>query len=469
MVGMLALATAFAACGDGSKSKSDAGSGAGSDAGSVGGGGGSLKVTYDANGATEGSAPVDSSGYWQSQKVTVSGNTGSLVYPGYSFVGWQTKADGSGNVYAPGATFTMGSDDVTLYALWAGGYAYAADHNGGSEGDISQYWIGPNGALTAMFTPNVDSGGTDPRFLTVDPSGKYLYVSNINANTVGQLTIGADGSLAAMTPATVADKTYPEGIAIHPSGAYAYVANVESSSLSQYTVGATGALTPMTPATVMTGSGWPMQPNIVKVHPSGKYAYATCGGGKAIAQYNVGADGTLTTMNPATVEAGSNAYGLAFASIASGDYAYVTNYDTGAVWQYKIGADGTLSHLATLSTAGTYAFFIAVHPSGKWAYAGVLAATPDKVIAQFDIGSDGQLSLMATPYVSAGGAAAAGIAIESSGKYLYATSGDTGWGSYSIAQLTIDPTTGALTLMSNPTVSTGAQGFGPSEIVTVGK
>jgi len=58
------------------------------------------------------------------------------------------------------------------------------------------------------------------------------------------------------------------------------------------------------------------------------------------------------------------------------------------------------------------------------------------------------------------------MAIESLGKYANLTSGDSGWGSNSIAQFTIDQTTGALTLMPNPTVLAG---YGPSEIVTVGK
>ena len=63
--------------------------------------GGGLTVTYDPNGAT-GAAPVDATRYADGQTVTVLGNTGNLAYSGYTFVGWQTKADGSGTTYAPG-------------------------------------------------------------------------------------------------------------------------------------------------------------------------------------------------------------------------------------------------------------------------------------------------------------------------------------------------------------------------------
>jgi len=68
----------------------------------------------------------------------------------------------------------MGSANVTLYPLWAGGYAYAADDNGGGEGTLSQYWIGSNGALVPMFAATVSTGGNDPRYLSADPSGRYL-------------------------------------------------------------------------------------------------------------------------------------------------------------------------------------------------------------------------------------------------------------------------------------------------------
>jgi uncharacterized repeat protein (TIGR02543 family) len=41
-----------------------------------------------------------------------------MVYSGYTFSGWNTKADGTGTAYQAGGTFTMGSADVTLYAKW---------------------------------------------------------------------------------------------------------------------------------------------------------------------------------------------------------------------------------------------------------------------------------------------------------------------------------------------------------------
>jgi hypothetical protein len=75
-------------------------------------------VTYHRNGATDGSVPVDSTHYEEGQLVTVSGNTGSLSFAGYSFVGWATRADGSGDTYIQGAAFEMPSGGMDLYAVW---------------------------------------------------------------------------------------------------------------------------------------------------------------------------------------------------------------------------------------------------------------------------------------------------------------------------------------------------------------
>jgi uncharacterized repeat protein (TIGR02543 family) len=86
-----------------------------------GGGGGTnptYTVTYDGNGNTSGSVPIDTTKYVQGQIVTVLGNIGNLLYTCYSFSGWNLKADGLGTTFAPGQTFPMGEANVTLYAQW---------------------------------------------------------------------------------------------------------------------------------------------------------------------------------------------------------------------------------------------------------------------------------------------------------------------------------------------------------------
>ncbi|MCX6156611.1 MAG: InlB B-repeat-containing protein [Ignavibacteriae bacterium] len=75
-------------------------------------------VTYNGNSSTGGSVPVDGNNYAVGSTVTVLSNSGSLVKTGYTFQGWNTKADGSGTPYATGSTFTIGAYNVMLYARW---------------------------------------------------------------------------------------------------------------------------------------------------------------------------------------------------------------------------------------------------------------------------------------------------------------------------------------------------------------
>lgn len=74
-------------------------------------------VIYNGNGNTGGTAPTDATAYDSGATVTVLNNTGSLVKTGYAFSGWNTKNDGQGTDYAPGATFSI-SSNTTLYAKW---------------------------------------------------------------------------------------------------------------------------------------------------------------------------------------------------------------------------------------------------------------------------------------------------------------------------------------------------------------
>lgn len=81
-------------------------------------------VTYTGNGSEGGDVPVDDGGYAAGETVTVFGNTGGLTKSGYTFSGW---SDGT-HTYSPGNTFSMGSANVTLSAVWK------SNSSGGDDG-----------------------------------------------------------------------------------------------------------------------------------------------------------------------------------------------------------------------------------------------------------------------------------------------------------------------------------------------
>jgi len=85
-------------------------------------------VTYNANGATSGTAP-GSQTKTHDVALTLATNSGNLARTGYAFSGWNTAADGSGTTYPAGGTYTANAA-VTLYARWTQGPTFTVTYNG---------------------------------------------------------------------------------------------------------------------------------------------------------------------------------------------------------------------------------------------------------------------------------------------------------------------------------------------------
>ncbi len=77
----------------------------------------SYLLSYEGNGNTDGNVPAGGV-HDYGAVIPVPGNTGELAKTGYTFAGWNTAADGSGNAYRPADTFAMGDGALTLYAQW---------------------------------------------------------------------------------------------------------------------------------------------------------------------------------------------------------------------------------------------------------------------------------------------------------------------------------------------------------------
>ena len=89
-------------------------------------------ATYDGNGSTQGTVPTDSNRYLANAEVTVAAQ-GDLQKTGYSFAGWNARADGGGTDYAPAASFQMPGESLTLYAKWtANAYTVTFNAQGGT-------------------------------------------------------------------------------------------------------------------------------------------------------------------------------------------------------------------------------------------------------------------------------------------------------------------------------------------------
>ena len=180
---------------------------------------GNYSVTYNGNGATGGSVPLDgSSPYIDGSTVTVLGNTGSLVKTGFAFANWNTAANGSGTSYTSGNTFTIHSD-TTLYAQWTplATYTLTYNGNGNTSGTVpvdgsSPYFDGGTVTVLGNTGSLVKTGFIFARWNTAaNGSGTNYSATNtftILANTVlyaqwtatYTITYDADGATGGVVP-----------------------------------------------------------------------------------------------------------------------------------------------------------------------------------------------------------------------------------------------------------------------------
>ena len=150
-------------------------------------------VTYDGNGNTGGTAPVDVSSYPTDSTVTVLGS-GTLEKTGFAFTGWNTVTDGSGTSYSPTDIFTITSN-ITLYAQWVAVYTVTYDGNGNTSGTApvdgsSPY---PSGNSVTVLGPGtlVKSGFTFTRWNTASNGSGSFYSQNTSFTITSNITLYA--------------------------------------------------------------------------------------------------------------------------------------------------------------------------------------------------------------------------------------------------------------------------------------
>jgi len=232
-------------------------------------------------------------------------------------------------------------------------FVYTANSD---DNSVSMFTINPGSGLLKPLSPSETvvpplfssrSSFSSPGFVTVSPSGLFLYVSDAGNGSISTFSISSEtGALTATDPAGVIAGPYPWKVTFDPAGKFAYVPDEDMGNVYMYTVDATtGTLMPNPAVLVPAGN----QPAYMAVHPSGKFAYVVNRYDGTVSMYNIDpATGTLTPNTPSTVEAGTWPYPIAVN--AAGTFAYVANQDGNSISIYGIGSSGVLTTAGTAQT-----------------------------------------------------------------------------------------------------------------------
>ena len=134
-------------------------------------------LTYNANSATTGTVPTDTTAYTSTQSATTSNNTGTLARTGFTFAGWNTLANGSGTSYAAGSgSIPMAGGNITLYAKWTSNSTYDT-------------WATLAGIPPAQAGPNQTPQNDGVKNLT-----KFAFNMNAAKPDTSTLSVGGNGT-----------------------------------------------------------------------------------------------------------------------------------------------------------------------------------------------------------------------------------------------------------------------------------
>ena len=172
------------------------------------------RVQYDKNSDKATGETADTVGVTD-QTVTVSRN--GYQREGYTFTGWNTKADGTGDTYQPDGQLKLPVDHITLYAQWTANPALLtfdanADDAEGSTPDINTYYdktvkLQANGYRRHGYTFTGWNTQPDGSGTAYQPEAKYKVTFNQtfyaqwqgNPVTVDYNPNGGDGSMPRLT------------------------------------------------------------------------------------------------------------------------------------------------------------------------------------------------------------------------------------------------------------------------------
>jgi 6-phosphogluconolactonase (cycloisomerase 2 family) len=296
----------------------------------------------------------------------------------------------------PSGVYEMGTSPSCLALNSAGTRLYSAnetDRVGKSkEGTVSAFSIDrADGRLTLLNT--VGSGGAGPTYVSLHPSGRFLFVANYSGGSVAVLPILSDGRLGNATdvkndagkigpvkashapPGSFAlsghDRTHAHMIQADPSGRFVLHVDLGLDQIFVWRFdGRTGRLTPNeTPSVALpAGDG----PRHFHFHPKGRWVYSIQEEGSTIVLLDydaragrLAARQTVSTLPPGF--AGSNFCSEILVS-ADGRFVYAGNRLHDSIAIFSIAPNGGLAFLGEEWTRGNYPRSFSFDPTGQFLY-----------------------------------------------------------------------------------------------------
>ena len=262
-----------------------------------------------------------------------------------------------------------------------GRFLYAVNelekYKGESSGSVSAFVIDRKRAKLSLLN-EVSSRGTDPCYVSMDQSGKYVLVANYGSGSVAVFPVLKDGSLGKVTSfvqhtGSGPDRERQEGphahwIGVAPDNRFAMAVDLGIDQVLVYRFSEkTGTLSPNHPASVAMepGSG----PRHLDFHPNGKFVYVLSELQSRINVFSYDSrQGTLQPLQHiATVPkefSGIN-YPAEIRVHPNGKFLFASNRGHDSIVVFSVDQEkGTLSLVGHFSTQGKKPRNFEIDPSG---------------------------------------------------------------------------------------------------------
>lgn len=309
------------------------------------------------------------------------------------YVGTYTEGSESKGIYLvrmdsrAGALSLIGSADAganpSFLAIHRNGRVlYAANevdkYNGKSSGAVSSFAIAEDsGALTRINEQA--SEGAAPCYVSVDRSGRLVFVANYNGGSIALLPIEAGGSLAAATQVVQHRGTGPNAerqeaphahcIRPDPSNRFVLAADLGADRVFVYRLDVTSNSLRHVEggdAVMRAGAG----PRHIGFHPTLPLVFVANELDSTVATLRFDAErGTLSLLSTrSTLPAGwtGTNYPADIHVDSSGQTLYVSNRGHNSIAVFSVAATGALTLEQTVSTEGDWPRNFTLHPGGRW-------------------------------------------------------------------------------------------------------
>lgn len=341
----------------------------------------------------------------------------------------------------------------TAYLVYVGTYTELASVPGAPSQGIYVFRFDPAaGSLTYV---DVVASGKNPSFVTVHPTGRFLYA--VHEVDTFDSQPGGGVSAYALDPETgqpaplnrqLSQGAIPCHVNTDAAGQYVFLANYVGGSVGMLPVDADGSLQPASDVDPHRDPDAPdkkSHAHQIIFDPSGRWAFSPDLGLDQVVVYRPDAEKGKLMPQPALAARTAPGAGPRHMDFhPNGRYAYLINELNGTLTAFAFDpATGVLSELQTVSTLpagynGTISCAdVHVAPSGRFVY-GSNRGHDSLVIFAIDPAS-GRLTLIG--HVSTQGKTPRNFALDPTGRYLLAANQD----SSSIVTFQIDPDSGELT------------------------